>query len=336
MAEIEGNPDNQKEFNALENEMEKREKASVFDVPLADVGKSVDALLQKEKDKPNGYGAFIEKRDARETKEVADRYLDADKLTERELMKDFSDGVLGNPTTWYADGLKIREALNEATKRGIDTEKMLADVVKVFTNDGYGEDEAKRVVGNILAPIFNKDVASNAPAQQGAAEVAVEPTATPASPTDQIADLRAKEQAEYDAMPDPNDKAKRKEIYDRYDGLISPLLAEQNLQTQKPIVAGNEIASNMEEEGLVDNNDGTAMYNGIPVKYVEKPNGIRTYTAILPDNFYELTKEGQSEYLTATKELNEIEKGKRSAIEKAESQKKKATYLFGAMNMRKY
>ncbi len=170
MAEIEGNPDNQKEFNALENEMEKREKASVFDVPLADVGKSVDALLQKEKDKPNGYGAFIEKRDARETKEVADRYLDADKLTERELMKDFSDGVLGNPTTWYADGLKIREALNEATKRGIDTEKMLADVVKVFTNDGYGEDEAKRVVGNILAPIFNKDVASTQPAQQGAAE----------------------------------------------------------------------------------------------------------------------------------------------------------------------
>lgn len=163
MAEIEGNPDNQKEFNALENEMEKREKASVFDVPLADVGKSVDALLQKEKDKPNGYGAFIEKRDARETKEVADRYLNADKLTEKELIKDFSDAVRGNPTTWYADGLKLRESLKEATKRGIDTEKMLADVVSVYTNAGYSEAEAKSVVGNMLAPIFNKNVVTNQP-----------------------------------------------------------------------------------------------------------------------------------------------------------------------------
>jgi hypothetical protein len=54
-----------------------------------------------------------------------------------------------------------------------------------------------------------------------------QPTPTPASLADQIADLRAKEQAEYDAMPDPKDKAKRKEIYDRYDKPISDLLAQQ-------------------------------------------------------------------------------------------------------------
>jgi GNAT superfamily N-acetyltransferase len=44
---------------------------------------------------------------------------------------------------------------------------------------------------------------------------------------EEIADLRAKEQEEYDAMSDPNDKAKRDEIYDRYDELITPLLREQ-------------------------------------------------------------------------------------------------------------
>jgi GNAT superfamily N-acetyltransferase len=43
----------------------------------------------------------------------------------------------------------------------------------------------------------------------------------------EVADLRAKEQAEYDAMSDPNDVAKRNEIYDRYDKLITPLIREQ-------------------------------------------------------------------------------------------------------------
>jgi predicted GNAT family acetyltransferase len=43
----------------------------------------------------------------------------------------------------------------------------------------------------------------------------------------QIADLRAAEQAEYDAMSNPKDKAKREEIYNRYDKLITPLLEQE-------------------------------------------------------------------------------------------------------------
>lgn len=157
MTEIEGDKNSQSEFNALEKEMEKRERALVFDVSLNRVSESVDIILQKDKDKPNGFGSFIDKKDARETKQVAERYLNADKLTEDELMKDFSDAVRGNPTTWYADGLKLREALNEATRRGIDTEKILSYVVSVYTKAGYSEAEAKSVVGNMLAPIFNKN-----------------------------------------------------------------------------------------------------------------------------------------------------------------------------------
>ena len=41
-----------------------------------------------------------------------------------------------------------------------------------------------------------------------------------------VEQLRAEEQAEYDAMPDPTNEAKRKEIYDKYDKLITPLLKE--------------------------------------------------------------------------------------------------------------
>ena len=44
---------------------------------------------------------------------------------------------------------------------------------------------------------------------------------------EQIADLRKAEQAEYDAMSNPKDKAKREEIYNRYDKLITPLLEQE-------------------------------------------------------------------------------------------------------------
>jgi hypothetical protein len=41
-----------------------------------------------------------------------------------------------------------------------------------------------------------------------------------------IEQLRAEEQAEYDNMSNPNDEIKRKEIYDKYDKLITPLMKQ--------------------------------------------------------------------------------------------------------------
>ena len=142
------------EFNALEKEMEKRERATVFNVPLEKVNDAVDALMKKEKEQPNGYGSFIEKRDARETKEVADKYLNAKELTDAELRKDFKDAVMGNPDTWYADGLKLRESMKEASNRGIDTQNLVAEVENEFIKDGYTSKDAKETVARRLSPIF--------------------------------------------------------------------------------------------------------------------------------------------------------------------------------------
>lgn len=73
----------------------------------------------------------------------------------------------------------------------------------------------------------------------------VAPEAAPQVPetaiSQEIADLRAKEQAEYAAMDDPNNEVKRKEIYDKYDKLITPLLekekevpaAKEEIKTEK-------------------------------------------------------------------------------------------------------
>ena len=158
------------EFNRLEKEMEKRERATVFDVTLDEVNNAVDALLKKEKEQPNGYGSFIERRDARETKEVANKYLNAKEISDADLKNDFKEALMGNPATWYADGLKLRESMKEAANRGIDINDMLREVEKEFTKDGFSIEEAKMVIARYLEPIFAKEKQSQPTPQTGKGE----------------------------------------------------------------------------------------------------------------------------------------------------------------------
>jgi hypothetical protein len=143
-----------REYNQLEKEMEKRERDSVFNVPLEEVNNAVDNLIKKEKEMPNGYGSFIEKRDASDTKEVANKYLEPKKITDSELSKDFVDGLMGNPTTWYADGLKVRESLKEGINRGKNINEFIDKAIEVYTKDGYSEKEARKVVSGMVQKIL--------------------------------------------------------------------------------------------------------------------------------------------------------------------------------------
>ncbi len=149
MAEIEGakigSPE-LAEFNALEKEMEKRERATVFNTPLEKVNEAVDALMQKEKDKPNGFGSFIDNKDAVETKEIAKKYLNPKSISESELKQDFKDAVMGNPETWYADGLKLRESMKELAERGIKIEDAISKIENEFIIDGYTKEDAEKVL----------------------------------------------------------------------------------------------------------------------------------------------------------------------------------------------
>ena len=83
----------------------------------------------------------------------------------------------------------------------------------------------------------SKEVAPVTSATVTAPAIEVTPTTEAAQTTkplaEQIADLRAKEQAEYDAMSDPNNKAEREKIYNKYDKLITPLIKEQKLPKAK-------------------------------------------------------------------------------------------------------
>jgi hypothetical protein len=83
------------------------------------------------------------------------------------------------------------------------------------------------------------EVVSEKVTEVTAPAIEVTPTAEAKTTTkpvaERIADLRAAEKAEYDAMADPKDKAKRKEIYDKYDKLITPLIAEQKADIERTI-----------------------------------------------------------------------------------------------------
>lgn len=142
------------EFNVIEKEMEKRERESVFNVPLEKASEAIDVLIKKEKDQPNGYGSFVEKRDASESKEVIDKYLDPSEMTDGEVMKDFVDALRGNPSTWYADGLQLRESVKEASKRGIGTDKLISEAKEVYLKDGYSEKDASEVIAMFLEPLL--------------------------------------------------------------------------------------------------------------------------------------------------------------------------------------
>ena len=154
MASIEEDKSKRQEYNAIEKEMEARERASVFNVPLEKVSDSIDALIKKEKEMPYGYGTFIEMKDAREVKRIAEKYLNPKEITDSELKKDFISALRGNPTTWYADGLKLRESLKEATARGIDTKELINDAIEVYTKAGYDFETARDTVALMLKPVF--------------------------------------------------------------------------------------------------------------------------------------------------------------------------------------
>jgi hypothetical protein len=147
-----GTPEN-KEFNDIDKELEKREWRKVFDSPLDKVAEVADELIKKNQEQPNGFGSYIQSWDARSLKLIADKYSkeNVKKLTDSEIIKDYKDAMFGNPTSWYSDGLRLRESVKEAQNRGIGVFKELS---KEFIKDGYSEQDAMDMAKRKLEPIL--------------------------------------------------------------------------------------------------------------------------------------------------------------------------------------
>tara|TARA_R110002049_G_scaffold108120_2_gene256154 strand:+ start:2450 stop:9397 length:6948 start_codon:yes stop_codon:yes gene_type:complete len=149
--EIEDSKNDKEEFNAIDKELEKREWQSVLNSPINEVESIIDGLIKKEKDKPNGFGSYIEKRDARETKEIAKKYQG--EVDIKTAKKDFKDAFFGNPSTWYADGLKLKESTRAFIEQGGTFKELLSSVQKEFESDGFSEQDAAGVINKKLSEI---------------------------------------------------------------------------------------------------------------------------------------------------------------------------------------
>lgn len=164
----------------IERELEKREWQSVLNAPLSDVNGIVNGLMVKDKEMPNGYGTFIEKSDARQTKEVAEKY--SKEVSKEEAKKDFKDAFFGNPSSWYADGLKLRESVRAYVEQGGSFKELLDSVKREFNSDGFSEEEAAGVINNKLNSIKNKGLEGDSQATEPATT-----TETPVSPSETTA-----------------------------------------------------------------------------------------------------------------------------------------------------
>lgn len=160
MLEIENSEwdsDRQKEFFDLEKEMERRERESVFNVPIEEAGRAIDILIEKDKTQPNGYGSFVDIKDAKKTKLIIEKYTNKrNSITDEEIKADFKEALMGRPDTQYSDGMKLRESSKLAGERGISIGDLVKDVKDVFLKDGYDLSIAEEMVNYYLRKVFGK------------------------------------------------------------------------------------------------------------------------------------------------------------------------------------
>jgi hypothetical protein len=213
-----GTPEN-KEFNDIDKELEKREWRKVFDSPLDKVSEVADELIKKNQEQPNGFGSYIQSWDARSLKLIADKYSkeNVKKITDSEIIKDYKDAMFGNPTSWYSDGLRLRESVKEAQNRGIDVFKELS---KEFVKDGYSKQDAMDMAKRKLEPIL-KDLKQSSEKPLG-----LEQKPTEVEVTEEVKVTEKSKEEKTFAQKDL-DRAEAKKIHSRVSEMDPPIDAEQ-------------------------------------------------------------------------------------------------------------
>jgi hypothetical protein len=142
------NPDIRVISSLVENLQEQKERKSILDTSLDKVKDVVDAILKQD-------DYFLEKREAREAKEVADKYLG--NVTKQDAIKDFKDAFFGNPESWVSDSLKMRESVRVYMEQGGTFKELLSKVQKEFESDGFTESDAANVIKSKLESINKED-----------------------------------------------------------------------------------------------------------------------------------------------------------------------------------
>jgi hypothetical protein len=260
-----------KEFNQIDKELEKREWQSVLNAPLNEVNNIVDDLMIKDKEMPNGFGSYIDKSDARQTKQVAEKY--SKEVSKEEAKKDFKDAFFGNPSSSYSDGLKLRESVRVYTEQGGSFKDLLGSVQKEFESDGFTEQDAANVINRKLQEIQNKGLSETAPKtetkkaeeEQKVTESEIEKIQEEIDSYDEeynnLVDLVNKEERKLNAPKSENEiklnqlQNKIQKLRDKRDGLKSePLLSEEKpvSKSKRKRTAAKETGTKVVGEQVVE------------------------------------------------------------------------------------
>jgi len=244
--EIETSTDenDRKEFNEIEKELESREWSSVLNAPLNEISSVVDGLMAKDKDMPNGFGSYMDKSDARQTKQVAEKY--SEEVSNKEAIKDFKDAFFGNPNNWYADALKLRESVRAYTENGGSFKDLLGSVQREFQSDGFTEEEAASVINRKLNEIKNRglEATTETTAETPATETTTEAKSGPiknadGKTTEEVIQERIKTSSENGIDEEFAEKVKQDPVkaYEEeiayWDGVASRTLNDQDAEPVK-------------------------------------------------------------------------------------------------------
>jgi len=152
------NKSDAEEYIAIEKELESREWKSVINSSLDKVSNILDDLQKKNKEMPNGYEAFIDPSDIRQSRKVVEKY--SSDVSKQEATKDFKDAFFGNPSTWYADALKLRESARAYIEQGGNIKELLSSISSEFQNDGFTEQDAANIINTKLNAVKSRIVDS--------------------------------------------------------------------------------------------------------------------------------------------------------------------------------
>jgi hypothetical protein len=136
----------------IENIQEKNERNSIINSALNKVSEVIDNIL-------SGNEYFIEKSEGREAKSIAQKYMG--EVSKKEAQKDFKDAFFGNPESWVADALKMRESVRVYIENGGTFKDLLSSVKREFESDGFTEQDAASVIKNKLEGLSKKDFRQN-------------------------------------------------------------------------------------------------------------------------------------------------------------------------------
>jgi len=175
-----------------------------------------------------------------------------------------------------------KQATDEAYHAGIDEEiKANEEKIKKIDSEIYNiaknpiPVKERPVIDITEQEIIEPQLAEPVSSEEVAITEEVKPTEIKT-----VEQLRAEEQAEYDSMINPNDKIKKKEIYDKYDKLITPLLEKQEVKPAEAITKEEETSSQLAETELLlsgeaekRRKDGKFIKYGIEYNRNEKQKG---------------------------------------------------------------